>query len=99
MHCLRFLALFSIILFTITIAIAAPKGQLKGQLKDESGQPVRAATIALSARDGRQLITTTSAEGNFSFNDLKSGDYLIKADASGFRAQVEEIKLAEGEIR
>jgi iron complex outermembrane recepter protein len=56
-----------------------------GNVQDESQKPVEAASISLlSAKDSTVIRTLTAdKKGNFSFYDIQSGKYLVRASAVG----------------
>src|ERR1700754_1423294 len=61
-------------------------GKVLGRIGDASGQPVEAATITLlNAKDSSKLKATTSGKtGQFSFDHLATGKYLVSASSVGF---------------
>ncbi len=68
--------------FTVFLAfsITAIKGQnLTGKVVDEQNYPVETASVVLLKGDSTTLIsgTITDAEGNFMFNNLGKGTYLL----------------------
>src|SRR6185436_10484950 len=96
----RFCLLLSILLLNISITFAESSAQIGGQVRDESGQALRGVALRLSSRDGVQVSTMSGEDGSFSFGNLLAGDYLVRAEATGFRTTVsEEIELGTGESR
>ena len=61
-------------------------GKVQGRIGDASGQPVEAATITLlNAKDSSKLKATTSGKtGQFSFDHLAAGKYLVSASSVGY---------------
>src|SRR5207237_4966455 len=60
-------------------------GSLLGAVSDTSGAAVRAATVIVSALDGRtEVTTTTNANGRFAFANLPAGPHVIQVFATGF---------------
>ncbi|MBI4852815.1 MAG: TonB-dependent receptor [Acidobacteria bacterium] len=93
-----FLLNTTLIILLNFISVLAISGEITGTIKDESGQIVSNATVLLITRDGRQMSITTGNDGRFSFSNLKTDSYFIKATASGFRSLVsQEIILTNNE--
>ena len=63
-----------------------PPGAIAGIVRDASGTGVRNATVIMANANGEQPIemTTTDADGNFSFKTLAPGEYQIKVLKRGF---------------
>ena len=65
--------------------LAQSRVTFTGVVQDESGAAVAGAKIALMRQISSQTLETTSGEaGRFSFEELSPGEYLLKAEASGF---------------
>lgn len=86
----RLVAACRLVLVTLVIAVGttglarAADASLNGRVLDQLGQPVAAARITL-VRDGQRVSDTTSnPRGEFSFDGLAEGRYLIEAIAPGF---------------
>ncbi|HXU46873.1 MAG TPA: carboxypeptidase-like regulatory domain-containing protein [Thermoanaerobaculia bacterium] len=63
---------------------SAPGAGLTGVVLDESGQTIPGFGITIRDPDGRELSTTTGAEGRFSFENLKAGAYDLTGSLEGF---------------
>ncbi len=64
-------------------------GSIVGTVRDASGAAVPKATVtATNPATNITLTTTTNSVGEYQFNALHTGDYNVKAVASGFSAQV-----------
>ena len=75
-------------------AFAQTRGELKGRVVDTNGDSVAGATLTISRRDaGFVLNETTDGEGRYSFINLASGVYEVKAVAPGFATARSEIKI------
>ena len=62
-----------------------------GTIKDPAGAVVPGATVTLeNTRTGVALPTKTNEEGNYTFVNVRIGDYRVKAEASGFKAALAE---------
>jgi hypothetical protein len=59
-------------------------GSLRGQITDELGALIVGATVTLIAADGTQKTSVTNAEGNYTFNSLTPGRYIVRVAAPGF---------------
>ena len=53
---------------------------LRGTIRDAQGKPVVSATVSLQAKDGKQAITSSDAQGNYRFTGLSSGEYVLRAE-------------------
>src|SRR5581483_6147874 len=71
--------------------------KVSGRVIDANGAAVSGAVVQLSSKEGAQLSTVTDEKGNFTFNQLSAGDYLLQVKAAGFSNQVEQFKLTTGE--
>jgi outer membrane cobalamin receptor len=82
-----------------SVLLRAESGaSLSGTVKDPQGQPVPGATLTLVSRTGAaENATTSDFSGAYRFGGLPDGDYLLRANASGFAPFLsEEIRLAAG---
>src|SRR5688500_551737 len=67
---------------------------IQGHVADERGGAVAGAEVRLSSRIGFQLVTKTDLNGDYSFENVKTGSYILEVNASGFAALTsEEIQL------
>jgi hypothetical protein len=59
------------------------RGTIRGTVKDQSGAVIPAASVQLAGGRGRTSSRTTTAngDGDFRFEDLPAGDYLLRASA------------------
>ncbi|MDF2386241.1 TonB-dependent receptor [Nostoc ellipsosporum NOK] len=78
-----------LIVFLLLISGLAVNAQtrISGQVQDESGKPLPAATITLrhSADSAMAKIEMTAADGRFSLDSLKPGDYFVSITSVGFQ--------------
>lgn len=64
---------------------ASGKGRMGGTVKDEAGLGLPGFELRLeSAHGGRSRSTITLADGNFSFDGLEAGTYLLEGSLEGF---------------
>jgi hypothetical protein len=75
---------------TTRVGAPAPEepGKIQGKVGSSTGQPIEAATIALlNARDSSVVkVTSTNKAGQFHFNNLPVGKYIISATSVGYGA-------------
>src|SRR6516165_5721570 len=73
-------------------------GNVKGTVLDASGAAVSSAQVTITSKEtGESRKQTTDSEGRFVFNQLKVGSYSVKAEHSGFRADITEAEVHSGE--
>lgn len=71
-----------------------PADHIDGQIKDSLGRPVAGATIQLQAPDGKKLgVTSSDAQGHFSFTRLSSGVYALVASKDNFQPGTDIVTL------
>lgn len=69
------------------IATMAQQVEVKGQVKDDAQRPLDYVTISLLSAKDSSLVKSdlTDAQGNYSFSQIKSGNYLISARMFGMK--------------
>lgn len=67
---------------------------LTGNISNQSGEPMVAATVAL---EGTKLGATTDSAGNFTIKDIPAGTYVIKTIFLGYISLSKEITIKEGQ--
>jgi len=67
----------------------AQSGRVGGQVKDESGQPIKGATVTAENPDvsPSSFTATTDDKGRFSVMGLRSGQWTFTAQAPGFSSE------------
>ena len=93
MKMIRCAMLFTSIVFLAFLAASAhaqtTAGGVAGTVKDPSGAVVKGATITLTNTATNVVLSTTStSSGNYVFENVPVGNYMLKADAPGFRPYV-----------
>ncbi len=80
------------------IAGAESGASLRGTVKDPQGWPVPGTALTLFSRTGAAGGATTSdSAGAYQFEELPPGDYLLRAESSGFaQSLIENIHLSDG---
>ena len=74
----------SLILLALLVAslpLRAQTATLRGQVMDESGAVVPGATVTLIGPSGQSKITTSAADGSYSFHGLPPGSYTVRVAA------------------
>jgi hypothetical protein len=67
----------------------AARTVVTGHVSDESGSPVQGAMV--TAIGATMALVTTDQRGRFAFPDLPRGEYIVRAQLSGFAASRREI--------
>jgi len=84
-------------LFVLTIAgsAAAQGSRVVGIVKDETGQPIRGATLSLENPDAipRNFTATSDERGRFAVLGLKAGEWSIVAQAPGFLPDAARVQV------
>jgi len=79
----------------ITASAAAQGSRVVGIVKDETGQPIKGATLSLENPDAipRNFTATSDDRGRFAVLGLKSGEWSIVAQAPGFQADATRVQV------
>src|ERR1017187_1161648 len=77
----------------IPATLFAQTATLRGQVTDQSGAMVPAATVRLTAPEGKLQTTTADGNGAYSFAGLAPGNYSVQASAAQL-AQPQPAKIA-----
>jgi len=100
------LALFAALGFAATASANGPIGTLVGTVLDSKGKPVADATVTMQSSDGkRPYATHTDVTGHFKFERYETGQYDLRAYASGTfsewvkRVSIRSKKTAEVTLR
>ncbi|QYA25815.1 TonB-dependent receptor [Gramella sp. MT6] len=88
---------FSFLLFTsaLTMAFTDPTGKISGSVIDEElNEPIPYATIIINDMEGN-LVTgiTSSDDGTFQIDNIKTGDYVFKVQFVGYKTYQKEIHI------
>jgi tetratricopeptide (TPR) repeat protein len=92
-------ALAAFIVASLASTAAAQSGRVGGVVRDEMGDPIKAATIRAENSGGQpQTFTaTTDAKGRFAMIGLRAGEWTFTAEAPGFDPQAGRVRVgAEG---
>lgn len=89
-----FFVLLTIILFSINIS-AQNLGSISGTVKDQTNAIVTGANVSLLNAQKFVLRTTnTDANGNYRFENIPSGSYLVQVSQAGFSSQNKAIQIS-----
>lgn len=71
-------------------------GAISGKITDTSDTPISGATVELYNSTILQASTTTDGSGDYSFNDLSPGNYIINAFASSYQTSLSSASVTSG---
>ena len=76
------------------------RGGITGTVSDASGASIAGVTVqAVSSGTGLRRETTTTSAGEFAFQDLPLGQYLVTATQSGFdQLKVDKVEVEVGKV-
>ncbi|CAM2064815.1 TonB-dependent receptor [Sulfidibacter corallicola] len=86
-------------LFLVCSVIAGPQQEnsIYGTIKDQSGSLVHSATVDLKSSRQKMIDTRTTNSGEFTFDDIEPGSYLLVVKADGYKAMVVSVKKAKNQ--
>lgn len=76
------------------LASAPARGGIKGKVRTNDGKPAGHVTIQIVENNRKTL---SNEEGNFKFNNLKSGEYTLKTSYVGLKVQTQKVAVIEGQ--
>ena len=85
-----------ILIMLITGGLFSEKGRIKGNVKDEQGQPVEKAKVKPEPKEDQVSDTTeveTDAEGDFTTESLENGLYGLSVTKEGYLQKLKDITL------
>jgi len=82
---------------TVPQIARASGGSLHGVVSDEAGDPVEGATV--SAIGETMVFAVTDKKGRFAFDNLPTGQYLLRANRHGFSLPQREYVTVRGSAR
>jgi hypothetical protein len=88
----RLLLLVLIYVAVITVVVGqAVKGSLLGTITDSNGAAAAGATVTITeTRTNITAVTTTNADGNYVFSNIKEGVYRVETTQKGFKKVARE---------
>jgi hypothetical protein len=69
------------------------EGMIEGAIKDADGNPIANATVTLS----NGMTTTTDVNGQFSFENVPSGNYTLNATKAGLKPITQSVSASAGQ--
>lgn len=90
-------ALVAMLLASTAGSAAAQAGRLNGLVRDDRGQPIKGATVIAENHDvtPSSFTGTTDEKGRFGMIGLRSGLWILKAQAPGFAGQRAEMTVRQ----
>ena len=88
-------AFAALIVATMATSAAAQTGRVVGIVKDDTGQPIKGATLSLENPEAspRNFTATSDDRGRFAVIGLKAGEWSLVAQAPGFVAEVARLQV------
>ncbi len=78
----------------LPVAAVAQQTAINGVVSDPQGAVIASAKIRLQLAGGGVTLTTTSnASGRYSFPSIAAGDYVVKAEVSGFAPEEKHVSV------
>jgi iron complex outermembrane recepter protein len=99
----KLLLILSIGLFTTSASFAQTASKVSGQINDNNGKPLGAATLMLQKAKDSSLVKTavTNATGNYEITPVKPGTYFVSATSAGMKktsSAIFEVKENENAV-
>jgi hypothetical protein len=98
----RSLCLLSLVILLLSAlpGFAQYSGNIQGVVSDPSGAAIVGASVELRNTDiGLTTVITTSESGNYRFSSLPPGNYVVSAEAKGFRKAEAKFTLSTAETK
>jgi iron complex outermembrane receptor protein len=93
---MRFSVAVCLLLWCVALSAGAPPtGNVSGSVADQTGAPLAGVRVAM--RGAASRTADTGAAGDFTFEDLPSGDYELSAELSGFERAHRAVRINAGE--
>jgi len=94
----QFISMLTAVIITATLHAQTKPGAISGTITDAANKPVDAATIQLLKAPDRALVKTAVSDkaGNFSFDKIAEGKYLISISAVGFAKKITPVVEVTG---
>ena len=70
-----------------------PTGTVSGTITDGNRRSISSATVALLSTSGFSLYTTANVAGEFRFEQVTPGSYIVRSEAPGFAATEDNIYI------
>src|SRR3954451_844433 len=93
---MRFSVAVCLLLWCVALSAGAPPtGNVSGSVADQTGAPLAGVRVAI--RGAASRTADTGAAGDFTFEDLPTGDYELSAELSGFERAHRAVRIDAGE--
>jgi tetratricopeptide (TPR) repeat protein len=96
-------AFTGLVTFVLCVSSAWPQQAasptIQGKVSDGRGAPVSGAAVHLEHAGAQVAETKTSADGSFTFRDLRAGDYTVVAEEAGKRSAPKIIQAERAETQ
>lgn len=78
-----------------SVSFAQSSGTISGQVVDEFNKPIEHATVVVLNLPDSSMAkgAVTSSNGNFSINQIKNGNYVVKSSYIGYVANTKNIRI------
>ncbi|NRF41005.1 TonB-dependent receptor [Pedobacter foliorum] len=86
--------IFSGIAASAQLASAPARGTINGKIKTNDGKPAAYVSVQIVENNKK---TASDEDGNFSFNNLKTGEYTLKTSYVGLQVQTQKVSVTEGQ--
>nr|WP_068892059.1 TonB-dependent receptor [Pedobacter panaciterrae] len=86
--------IFSGIAASAQLASAPARGTINGKIKTNDGKPAAYVSVQIVENNKK---TASDEDGNFTFNNLKTGDYTLKTSYVGLQVQTQKVSVTEGQ--
>jgi iron complex outermembrane recepter protein len=82
------------------VAQTAATGEITGVVRDPDQALIASSQVVLTNQQTKaRTMTTSDGQGNYAFLSLQPGNYVVEADATGFKASVSrELTVTAGQI-
>lgn len=88
---------FAVLVFSIPAMAQSSMGGLHGQVLDPTGAVIPNADITVKGENGRTVTTKSDGVGSYTIKNLAPGKYNLTVSEKGFRQNVQEVDVAEGQ--
>jgi Carboxypeptidase regulatory-like domain len=89
--------LLTILVCSGTLFAQAPAGRLHGQITDQTGAVIPAASITVKNASGLVVSAVSDGAGSYDVKNLAPGKYTISVSAKGFSPATQNVEIAAGQ--
>src|SRR5437762_11674623 len=87
-----------LVLGALSLSALAQTSSVTGSVADQQGGAVINAQVSLAATGQAARITRSVADGTFTFNQVRPGQYTIQVEAAGFTAWTQSVMVSSTPI-